>query len=266
MDKKIIQKKHLLFYTKRHPWSLYTDIANYLKIDLHGYILYFEQDTEKIYRFHGIRGHKLVITRENWLALLKKMYYSFSEIALDYPDSPYNLWWTENCRDVSPAFRKDGSFIMNTPPLPDSVKKETQAYNEKIQEGISLYVKYLEYIGDAQLEVLPPPIIKNGEKWRWKQLQKANEGSTWRDMIFPNNQARYIAEGIDALRKSKLVGHPVGFEEKQWGDALDSMSFSFHELVSAEHRRMFIGNEQEYYQKISHGFQLFEKCFFDLWD
>ena len=58
----------------------------------------------------------------------------------------------------------------------------------------------------------------------------------------------------------------MGFEKKQWSNALDAMSFSFHELVSAEHRRMFIGNEQEYYQKISHGFQLFEKCFFDLWD
>lgn len=71
MNKKIIQKKYLLFYTKRHPWSLMYDIANYLKIDLHGYILYFEQDTEKVYRFHGIRGHKLVITRKDWLALLK---------------------------------------------------------------------------------------------------------------------------------------------------------------------------------------------------
>lgn len=236
MNKKIIQKKYLLFYTKRHPWSLMYDIANYLKIDLHGYILYFEQDTEKVYRFHGIRGHKLVITRKDWLALLKKMYYSFSEVALDYPDGPYNLWWAE------------------------------KAYNEKIQEGISLYVKYLEYMGDAQLEVLPLPVVKSGKKWRWKQLQKANKGSTWRDMLFPNNQALYIAEGIDALRKSKLVGHPMGLEEKQWSNALDAMSFSFHELVSAEHRRMFIDNKQEYYQKIAYGFQLFEKYFFDLWD
>jgi hypothetical protein len=265
MNKKIIQKKHLLFYTKRHPWSLVNDIANYLKTNLHGYILYFEQDIEKAYSFHGIRGNKLVITREDWLALLKKMYYSFSEVALDYPDSPFNLWWTENCRVISPTFKKDGSLAMNTPLLPDSVKKETQTYYERIQEGVSLYVKYLEYIGDAQLEVFPPQITR-GKKWRWLQLQKTNEGNTWQDMVFPNNQARYIAEGIDALRKAKLMGHPMGFEEKQWCNALDTMSFSFHELVFANHRRMFIGNEQEYYQKIARGLQFFEKSFFDLWD
>ena len=265
MNKKIIKKKHLLFYKRRHPWNLVCDIAHYLKTDLHGYILYFEQDIEKAYCFHGIRGNKLIITREDWLALLKKMYYSFSEAALDYPDSPYNLWWAENYRVIFPAFKKDDSLAMNTPPLPDSIKQETQAYNERIQEGVSLYVKYLEYIGDAQLEVFPPQITR-GKKWRWLQLRKANEGNTWQDMVFPNNQARYIAEGIDALRRAKLMGHPMGVEEKQWRNALDAMGFSFHELVSAEHQRMFIGNEQEYYQKIARGLQLFDKCFFDLWD
>ena len=95
-----------------------------------------------------------------WEAVLRRMYYAFDQIANDYPDAPYNVWFHEENKEFQktglPFFEKgtknpDGTITMgpsNFPDCPESVLKKNRLYHRKIDKGVRLYARYFEALWD----------------------------------------------------------------------------------------------------------------------
>lgn len=95
-----------------------------------------------------------------WDCILQRMYFAFDQIANDYPDSPYNLWFQSAHEDFQkvhlPFFEKgtknpDGTISAgkcNFPDAPEDVRKATGRYHLKIRKGCRLYGKYFEDLWD----------------------------------------------------------------------------------------------------------------------
>lgn len=95
-----------------------------------------------------------------WEAALRRMYYAFDQIANDYPDAPYHLWYAQVDKEFQktglPYWGKstrnpDGTVTMgesNFPDCPETVLKKNLLYHRKIDKGVRLYARYFEALWD----------------------------------------------------------------------------------------------------------------------
>lgn len=95
-----------------------------------------------------------------WEAALRRMHYAFDQIANDYPDAPYHLWYAKEDKEFQktglPYFEKgtknpDGTITMglsNFPDCPKSVLEKNRQYNHKIDKGVRLYARYFKELWD----------------------------------------------------------------------------------------------------------------------
>ena len=75
---------------------------------------------------------------------------------------------------------------------------------------------------------------------------------------------RFILPRLKAFREG-FCGYPTVLEsEDQWGEILDKMIFSFDYVVREDEE--FEVREDEYYNRVQEGLDLFAKYFFNLWD
>jgi hypothetical protein len=75
---------------------------------------------------------------------------------------------------------------------------------------------------------------------------------------------RFILPRLKAFREG-LCGHPAVLKsEDQWREILDKMIFSFDYVVREDEE--FEVREDEYYNRVQEGLDLFSKYFFNLWD
>lgn len=263
MNKKIIRKRQSLWYNKRHPWNLVDDLAVYLRDSLRGYILYLEKFNHK----------EDISTRETKLSLLKKMYYSFDQVARDYPESPWNIWWEKNCADVTYRIDKNGYLVSSAPSITDEVRKAQEEYYNDIDAGIKLYTKFFKDVSNEATCTYTAYLLSLNQKIRWRQLEKL-DSNLIRIGAFDNDQAWYIYEGLITFKNSKRMGHPGDITEEDWEKYLDAMVFTFHEVVFQnetlcdydEDEEDYQKKCEEYWKKYNEGKRLFGKYFLDLWD
>lgn len=275
MNKKIIYKRHRVWYDKRHPWNLFDDLANYIKYSLRDYVLWLEKycpEDEMRYELDNFdkatnyqnKDMQDTDKKELLISTLKKMYFSFDQASMDFPNSPWNIWWNENCADqVLHHFKKDGQHITYELlcQTPDSVKEAQKKYNDTIDEGIKLYADLVEFVS---LNAYTCCGYRVNKKARWRQLRKIDPILV-RFGMFQNDQAWYIHEGLVAFKKSRRYGTPCNLSENDWEKYLDDMIFTFHEIAYCNE---FFDeyDAEEYEKKYNRGKELFGKCFLDLWD
>lgn len=284
MNKKIIRKRQDSWYNKRYPWNLVDDLAVYLRDSLRGYILCLENCDDQIL---GKTSHFLIPNdiidkfdlkedmnpRKVKLYILKRMYYSFDQVARDYPDSPWNIWWEKNCAGRSWNIKKDGRFVYSTPAIPDDVRRAQEKYCDDIDVGIKLYVKFLKSISSESTCIYAAYLSSLNKKTRWRQLEKLDSNLS-RIGAFDDDQAWYIYEGLVAFKNSKRMGHPGYTAKEDWEKYLDAMIFTAHEVVFQnetlydydEDKEDYHEKCEEYWKKYNEGKKLFGKYFLDLWD
>lgn len=275
MNKKVIRKRQSLWYNKRHPWNLFDDFANYIKYSLRGYALWLEKYCPKdelryeLDYFDNATNHQNkdmqdADKKKLLLCALKKMYFSFDQVSMDFPDSPWNIWWNENCADnVLQHFKKDGRHITYESPCqtPDSVKEAQKKYNDTVDKGIKLYAALVEFVSFNSFSCCGYRLNK---KTRRHQLRKIDSIFDKFGM-FQNDQAWYIYEGLVAFKNAKRYGVPYDTSEDDWEKYLDDMIFTFHEIAYCyEFSDKY--DAEEYKQKYNRGKELFGKYFLDLWD
>ena len=275
MNKKAIHKRHSMWYDKRHPWDISNDFANYIKYSLRSYILWLEKycpEDEMRYELDNFdkatnyrnKDMQDADKKKLLISALKKMYFSFNEASLEYPNSPWNIWWNENCANrVLQHFKKDGQHITYESPCqtPDSVKEARKKYNDTINEGIKLYADLVEFVSWNAYTCCGYRVTK---KARWRQLGKIDPVLVKFGM-FQNDQAWYIYEGLVTFKKSKRYGAPCDLSEDDWEGYLDNMIFTFHEIVYCHELSDEYATE-EYKKKYNRGKELFGKYFLNLWD
>ena len=214
MNRKIIRKRQSLWYDKRHPWNLVNDLAVYLRDSLRGYILWLENSSDAVNK-----DKKLYIFTpddiEGKLPLLKKMYYSFDQVARDYTDSPWNIWWEKNCADVTYRIDKNGYLKSSAPSVPNDVREAQKKYNDDIDAGIKFYAKFFKDVSSEATCTYAAYLKSLNPKVRWRQLEKI-DSNLIRIGAFGDDQAWYIYEGLVTFKNSKRMGHPGDVTEEDW--------------------------------------------------
>ena len=137
MNKKVIYKRHCMWYDKRHPWNLFDDLANYIKYSLRDYVLWLEKycpEDEMRYQLdyfdnatnHQNKDMQDADKKKLLISTLKKMYFSFDQVSMDFPDSPWNVWWDKNCAEHAlQNFKRENGHVTYkvTCETPDNVKE-----------------------------------------------------------------------------------------------------------------------------------------------
>lgn len=269
MNKKIIYKRHCMWYDKRHPWNLFDDLAIYIKYGLRFYIQWLEKycDDEELLHEVLIKFNEATGCQDkdkhDLLCALKKMYFFFDQVSMDFPDSPWNIWWNENCADhaIQNFKRENGHVTYEVAyEVPDSVKESQKEYNSAIDEGIKLYANLVEFISGTN--------VNNGycvTKKARNHLMKRIDPVLAKPYAFGDDQAWYIYEGLVAFKDSKRYGTPYNTSEDDWEKHLDDMIFTFHEITHC-HEFSDKYDAEEYEKKYNRGKELFGKYFLDLWD
>ena len=251
MNKKIINKRHSMWYNKRHPYNLFVDLSNYIKVALRSHILwiekYIKEDElqEVLKNFNKAMGSQDK-NKQDLLDVLKKMYFSFEEASLDFSNSPWHIWWkNENYKDCL---------------VPDNVKEAEKNYRSDINIGIMLYANLIEFISSTWVRYAY--VIT--DKARICQLERIDKNLN-RVYAFDDDQAWYIYEGLLSFKKAKRYGVPCDLTRDIWEKYLDNMIFTFHEMLFC-HENASKYSEEEYKQKYNGGKELFGNCFLSLWD
>ena len=251
MNKKIINKRHSMWYNKRHPYNLFVDLSNYIKVSLRSHILwiekYIKEDElqEVLKNFNKAMGSQDK-NKQDLLDVLKKMYFSFEEASLDFPNSPWHIWWkNENYKDCL---------------VPDNVKEAEKNYRSDINDGIKLYASLIEFISSTWVSY--SYVIT--DKARICQLERIDKNLN-RVYAFDDDQAWYIYEGLVAFKNAKRYSVPCDTSEDGWEKHLDDMIFTFHEITHC-HEFSDKYDAKEYEKKYNRGKELFGKYFLDLWD
>ena len=191
--------------------------------------------------------------KQDLLDTLEKMYFSFYESSLDFPNSPWHIpwhiWW-ENAKYAERL-------------VPDDVREEEKRYRSDIDNGIRLFSNLIEFISGTQVRY--SYIIT--DKARICQLERIDKNHN-RVGAFGDDLAWYIYEGLIAFKKAKRVGHPCGLTEDTWESYLDNMIFTFHEINFYFECDCDYSKEEmeEYKKKYNRGKELFGEWFLSLWD
>ena len=92
---------------------------------------------------------------EDWPKTVDKMIWSFDQIAHDYPDDPYNVFFNAKWKEAEAKgielvkFGKDRSFHFHE--MLDTQKpskEEILAYQKRVQQGLDLFAKYFRDLWD----------------------------------------------------------------------------------------------------------------------
>jgi len=101
--------------------------------------------------------------RAYWDSIILKMIYAFEQIALNYPDSPQELWFDQAYKKIIEAGKKptiiertkrlpDGTYVTDSSfdliETPEAIWDEERAYHKKICHGTRLYGKYVQDLWD----------------------------------------------------------------------------------------------------------------------
>lgn len=268
MNKKTIYKRHCMWYNKRHPHNLVDDLTTYIKYSLRDRILWLEKYCREdglhitLMKFNKAVGSQNK-SKQDLLSVLRKMYFSFEEVSLDFPNSPWNIWLDKNHKDcVAKSLKREVDYVTYKVACEtlDSVKEAQKKYDSTIDEGIKLYVNLMEFIFDMSIDYG----YGATKKARNRQLRKINSILT-KVCAFGNDQEWYIYEGLVEFKKSKRYGHPCGLTADVWESYLDNMIFTFHEIIYYNENSCNYSAE-EYKQKYNRGKELFGKYFLNLWD
>ena len=251
MNKKVINKRHTMWYNKRYPYNLFVDLSNYIKVALRDHISwvekYIKEDElqEVLKSFNKAMGSQNK-NKQDWLDALKKMYFSFEEASLDFPNSPWHIWWkNENYKDCL---------------VPDNVKELEKRYRSDINDGIKLYASLIEFISSTGVRY--SYIIT--DKARIHQLERIDKNLN-RVYAFDDDQVWYIYEGLLSFKNAKRYSVPCDTSEDGWEKHLDDMIFTFHEITHC-HEFSDKYDAKEYEKKYNRGKELFGRYFLDLWD
>lgn len=275
MNKKIIYKRHCMWYDKRHPWNLFDDLANYIKYSLRDYALWLEKycpEDEMRYELdyfdnatnHQNKDMQDADKKKLLISTLKKMYFSFDQVSTDFPDSPWNVWWNKNCAEHAlQNFKRENGHVTYevTYEAPDNVKEAQKKYDDTIDEGIKLYADLVEFVSFNSFSCCGYRATKKAHRHQLRKIDSIFD----KFGMFQNDQAWYIHEGLVAFKKSKRYGTPCNLSEDDWEKYLDDMIFTFHEIAYCNE---FFDeyDAEEYEKKYNRGKELFGKYFLDLWD
>ena len=142
-------------FRKHRSWDLFFFLAQDISTDLRAFLKYNINSVPCSF----IKDNKLSDRDDNnlnlWHETVKKMWWSFDQIAKDYPDKPWHkawnkYWkeigqyvetWTETDENGNTYYKSDDRFI--PPP-----KEEDEAYEAKIKEGLHLFAKYFQDLWD----------------------------------------------------------------------------------------------------------------------
>ena len=254
MNKKVINKRHSMWYNKRIPYELFVDLSNYIKIALREHISWLEkyideEDLQEVLKNFNKATESKDKNKQDLLDTLNKMYFSFDEASLYFPNSPWHIWWE--------SMKYAESFV------PDDVREEEKRYRADIDSGIRLFANLVDFISGTQVRYAY--VIT--EKARICQLKRLDKNYN-RVCAFGDDLACYIYEGLLAFKKAKRVGHPCELTEDVWESYLDNMIFTFHEMNYFFECDCDYSKEEmeEHKKKYNRGKELFGEWFLSLWD
>ena len=140
-------------YRKHRAWDLFSYMAKDISVDLKAFIKYNLNGVPSA--FVSDPNNCNDDDMQRWHDTVKKMWWSFDQIARDYPDRPWNIawnkyWkeigqyvesWTEKDENGNTYYKSDDRFI---PPA----KEEDEAYEIKLKEGLHLFAEYFQDLWD----------------------------------------------------------------------------------------------------------------------
>ena len=275
MNKKVINKRHSMWYNKRHPYNLVNDLANYIKYSLRDYALWLEKycpEDEMRYELahfdnatnHQNKDMQDADKKKLLISTLKKMYFSFDQVSMDFPDSPWNVWWDKNCAEHAlQNFKRENGHVTYEVAceMPNSVKEAQKKYNDTIDEGIKLYADLVEFVSFNSFSCCGYRATKKARRHQLRKIDSIFD----KFGMFQNDQAWYIYEGLLSFKKAKRHGVPCDLTRDIWEKYLDNMIFTFHEMLFY-HENASKYSEEEYKRKYNGGKELFGNCFLSLWD
>lgn len=141
-------------WSKRRSWDLFSYLAPFIASELRAF---------KKYNINGVpqdfvakANDDVAKGMELWHKAIDDMYWSFNEIANDHPNSPHNIAWDKYWNEIGQyrkpedwSYEKDGHYYYKSDhkfiPPP---KKEQEAYNAKVKNGLHLFAEYFEDLWD----------------------------------------------------------------------------------------------------------------------
>lgn len=141
-------------WSKRRSWDLFFYLAPFLASELKAF---------KKYNINGVPQHFVEMGDNDvnngmkfWHEAIDKMYWSFNEIANDYPSSPWNIAWNKYWNEFGKyrkaedwTYEENGHHYYNSDdrfiPPP---KSEQEEYNAKIKEGLHLFAEHFQDLWD----------------------------------------------------------------------------------------------------------------------
>lgn len=143
-------------FKKHRSWDLFFYLAQDISNDLRAFLKYNINSVPSTF----IRNNKLNdFSGDNlklWHETVKKMWWSFDQIAKDEPDNPYNIAWNKYWKEYGQYMsasdfteEKDGHTYYKSDDrfIPPS-KEEMMAYEDKIKEGLYLFAEYYRDLWD----------------------------------------------------------------------------------------------------------------------
>lgn len=150
-----LKKLHLPVFSRQELWGLKQTFAIYLAAGLKEFTSHEINGTpwrlgEKTDPENRITDETDFLSKQEWKDILQKMWYSFDQIANEYPEDPHNIWFNEHEKNIRFRLEKGTNrLIIEGDEIPeDIIKERSPAYYRKIQEGLNLFALYFQGIWD----------------------------------------------------------------------------------------------------------------------
>ena len=169
-----IKQKYGRKYNKRRSWDLFSHLAKEITTDLKAFKRYNTNSVPSTIHFEVLKqfGYDDKLANEipddkwpeidaestkRWHEILDKMIWSFEEISLEHPHSPMMNTISEyhNRYPQLPgeSFEDFFNSKTNRPEIWDiydyeEVKRKTEEYNAKVDEGLHLFAEWFENLWD----------------------------------------------------------------------------------------------------------------------